>query len=348
MQKACSTGTGAFGGTMVRIGVVGLGYWGPNLVRNIYSNRRCSGVVLCERDPARLGRALERYPGTAGTTEFEELLSDPGIDAIVIATDVMAHYPLARAALEAGKHIFVEKPFASSVAEASEMVELGERKSLITMVGHTFLYSPPVLKAKEILESGELGDIYFITSTRVNLGLHQKDVSVIWDLAPHDFSMLFYWLGQEPETVQAFGSDYVLAGIPDVAFVDLKFPDGTIANVQLSWLSPSKLRRTVIVGSRKMLVYDDTEPDEKIKIYDRRVDVIEPESFGEYQLAYRTGDIVSPRLDTFEPLAAEMEDFLRCIETGALPRSSGRGGLAVVRALEKADESLLASIRKRE
>jgi predicted dehydrogenase len=205
-----------------------------------------------------------------------------------------------------------------------------------------------VLKTREILNSGELGEIYFITATRVNLGLHQKDVSVIWDLAPHDFSMLFYWLGQEPETVQAFGSDYVLAGIPDVAFVDLKFPDGTIANVQLSWLSPSKLRRTVIVGSRKMLVYDDTEPDEKIKIYDRRVDVIEPESFGEYQLAYRTGDIVSPRLDTFEPLAAEMEDFLRCIETGALPRSSGRGGLAVVRALEKADESLLASIRKRE
>jgi predicted dehydrogenase len=333
---------------MIRIGVVGLGYWGPNLVRNVYANRRCGGVVLCDRDPARLERTLEKYPGLTGTPDFDDLLADPKLDGIIVATDVLAHYPLAKAALEAGKHVFVEKPFASSVEEAEEMVDIGERKGLVTMVGHTFIYSPPVLKTREILNSGELGEIYFITATRVNLGLHQKDVSVIWDLAPHDFSMLFYWLGQEPEAVQAFGCDYVLRGIPDVAFLNLRFPSGTIANIQLSWLAPSKLRRTVIVGSRKMLVYDDTEPDEKLKIYDKRVDVIEPASFGEYQLAYRTGDIVSPRLDTFEPLAAEMEDFLHCIETGAPPRSSGRDGLAVVRALEKADKSLLASIRARE
>jgi predicted dehydrogenase len=332
---------------MLRLGVVGLGYWGPNLVRNLNANRRCESLVLCDRDPARLKRTAERYPGLDQTTDYSDLVNDPGISGIIIATDVMAHYPLAKAALEAGKHIFVEKPFASSVREASELVEIGEARGLVTMVGHTFLYSPPVLKVKEILESGELGELYFITSTRVNLGLHQKDVSVIWDLAPHDFSMLFYWLGAEPEEVQAFGSDYVLEGIPDVAFVDMRFPDGTIANVQLSWLSPSKLRRTVIVGSRKMLVYDDTEPDEKIKIYDRRVDIIEPASFGEYQLAYRTGDIVSPRLDTFEPLAAEMDDFLDCIESGGTPRSSGRGGLAVVRAIERADSSLLSNMKKR-
>jgi len=329
---------------MVRTGIVGLGYWGPNLVRNIYPSRRSGGMVICDRDETRLRRTLDRYPGIGGTTSFDDLIADPSIDAILVATEVMAHYPLAKAALEAGKHVFVEKPFASSVAEAEELVDLGQRHGLVTMVGHTFIYSPPVIKAREILQSGELGDLYFITSTRVNLGLHQKDVSVIWDLAPHDFSMLFYWVGQEPMTVQAFGCDYVLKGIPDVAFVNLRFPDGMIANVQLSWLSPSKLRRTVIVGSRKMLVYDDTEPDEKKKIYDKRVDVIEPASFGEYQLAYRTGDIVSPRLDTFEPLAAEMEDFLRCIETGSEPRSSGKDGLAVVRALEKADASLLASI----
>jgi predicted dehydrogenase len=325
---------------MVRVGVIGLGYWGPNLVRNLYGNRRCSGIVLCDKDERRLNQIGERYPALARTTSFPDLLADPGLDAVVIATDVMTHFPLARAALEAGKHIFVEKPFASSVGEATELVGLGEDRGLVTMVGHTFLYSPPVLKTRQILESGELGDIYFITSTRVNLGLHQKDVSVIWDLAPHDFSMLFYWLGQEPDHVQAFGRDYVLEGIPDVAFINLGFPSGAIANVQLSWLSPSKLRRTVIVGSRKMLVYDDTEPDEKIKIYDKRVDVIEPESFGEYQLSYRSGDILSPKTDTFEPLGAEMDDFLRCIETGDQPRSNGRGGLAVVRALEAADRCL--------
>jgi predicted dehydrogenase len=313
-------------------------------VRNLYGNRRCSGIVLCDKDERRLNQIGERYPALARTASFPDLLADPEMDAVVIATDVMTHFPLARAALEAGKHVFVEKPFASSVEEATELVRLGEERGLVTMVGHTFLYSPPVLKTRQILESGELGDIYFITSTRVNLGLHQKDVSVIWDLAPHDFSMLFYWLGQEPDHVQAFGRDYVLEGIPDVAFINLGFPSGAIANVQLSWLSPSKLRRTVIVGSRKMLVYDDTEPDEKIKIYDKRVDVIEPESFGEYQLSYRSGDILSPKTDTFEPLGAEVDDFLRCIETGDQPRSNGRGGLAVVRALEAADRCLGANM----
>jgi len=203
------------------------------------------------------------------------------------------------------------------------------------------MFSPPVIKAKEIIDSGELGSIHFITSSRVNLGLHQKDVSVIWDLAPHDFSMLFYWLGEEPSSVSAFGHAYVLDKIPDVAFINLAFPSGAIGNVQVSWLAPSKLRRTVIVGSRKMLVYDDTEPIEKIKVYDKGVEVIEPESFGEYQLSYRTGDILSPKLPAGEPLAAEMEEFLSCMESGNTPRSSGAEGLAVVRALELADASLM-------
>ncbi len=329
---------------MSKIAVVGLGYWGPNLVRNLCANRKCTGVVLCERDGDRLERIADRFPGAERTRSYDDVLSDPSVEGIVIATDVMTHFPLAMAALESGRHVFVEKPFASSSREALELVETAEARGLVTMVGHTFLYSPPVLKVKEIIRSGELGDLFFITSTRVNLGLHQKDVSVIWDLAPHDFSMIFFWLEEEPDRIQAFGNDCVLSGIPDVAFVNLRFPGGVIANVQLSWLSPSKLRRTVVVGARKMLVYDDNEPDEKIKIYDRRVDLIEPASFGEYQLSYRSGDIVSPKVDTVEPLASEIEEFLSCIRSGARPRSDGRNGLAVVRALEAADRSLAESM----
>ena len=325
---------------MVKVGVVGLGYWGPNLLRNLYANRRSGRIVICDVDAARLKKTTDRYPALEKTNNFDELVNDPDLDAIIIATDVSSHHPLAMKTLEAGKHVFVEKPFAGSEEQAREIVDLAEKKNLVTMVGHTFLYSPPVLKTKEIIDSGELGDIFFITSTRVNLGLHQKDVSVIWDLAPHDFSMLFFWLGEDPERVEAFGHDYVLNGIPDVAFINLAFPSGAIANVQVAWLAPSKLRRTVIVGSRKMLVYDDTEPYEKIKIYDKGVDVVEPESFGEYQWSYRTGDIISPKLDTFEPLADEMEEFLRCIEVGAMPRTSGHNGISVVRALEMAEKSL--------
>ena len=327
---------------MVNVGIVGLGYWGPNLLRNVASNRRCGEITICDNDASKLDRMARRFPAAGKCGRYEELLADDSLDAIVIATDVSSHFPLGKAALEAGRHVFIEKPFASSTREAETLVEMAEERSLVSMVGHTFLYSPPVVATKRIIDSGELGDILFVTSSRVNLGLHQKDVSVIWDLCPHDFSMLFYWLGEEPTWVSAFGHDYVIDGIPDVAFVDLRFPRGTIGNVQVSWLAPSKLRRTVVVGSRKMLVYDDTEPYEKIKIYDKGVEVMEPESFGEYQLAYRTGDIVSPKLDTYEPLASEMEDFLRCVETGGTPRASGRNGLEVVRALEMADGSLKA------
>ena len=325
---------------MAKVGIVGLGYWGPNLLRNIYANRRCERIVMCDSDAGRLNRIAERYPAVDKTTEYGDLVSDSDLEAIVVATDVSSHHPLALQALEAGKHVFVEKPFAESTEKAQQLVTVGEEKGLITMVGHTFLFSPPVLKVKQIIESGELGDIRFITASRVNLGLHQKDVSVIWDLAPHDFSMIFHWLDEDPDQVEAFGHDYVLDGIPDVAFINLGFPSGAICNVQVSWLAPSKLRRTVIVGSKKMLVYDDTEPYEKIKVFDTGVEIKDPESFGEYQLIYRTGAIFSPKLDSFEPLAAEMEEFLRCVETGASPRTHGRNGLSVVRALEMADRSL--------
>lgn len=325
---------------MVNTGLVGLGYWGPNLLRNLVANRRAGKVIICDKDPGRLSRIGERFPACERTQSFRDILSSPDVQAVLIATDVSGHYPLAMESLEAGKHIFVEKPFADTSDKAREMVERAESLGLLSMVGHTFLYSPPVIAIKSILDRGELGDIHFITSNRVNLGLHQKDVSVVWDLAPHDFSMIFHWLGEEPSHVEAFGSGYVIDGIPDVAFINLRFPCGAIANVQVSWLAPSKLRKTVIVGSRKMLVYDDTEPYEKVKIFDKGVELIEPETFGEYQLAYRTGDIHSPKLDSFEPLAAEIEEFLRCIETGGIPKTSGKSGLGVVRALELADASL--------
>jgi len=326
---------------MLKAGIIGLGYWGPNLLRNLYANKRTGELVMCDSNPVRLNQIKSRYPDIGYTPDYRNMLNDSSIDALIIATNVSSHYPLAKKALLSGKHVFIEKPFAASTAQAEELVDLGKKNGLVTMVGHTFMFSPPVIKAKEVIDSGELGKIHFITASRVNLGLHQKDVSVIWDLAPHDFSMLFYWLGEEPSTVSAFGHAYVLEGIPDVAFINLAFPSGSIANVQVSWLSPSKLRRTVIVGSRKMLVYDDTEPIEKIKIYDKGVEVIEPQSFGEYNLSYRTGDILSPKLPTGEPLAAEMEEFLSCVETGNTPRSSGAEGLAVVRALELADASLM-------
>lgn len=325
---------------MVNIGIVGLGYWGPNLLRNVYTNKRRDRIILCDSNQDRLSKMYVRYPDLECAADYDDLLKNYGLDAIVIATDVSSHYPLAKKALQHGKHVFVEKPFSSSIEQAEELVELAESKGLITMVGHTFMFSPPVIKAKEIIDSGELGDVLFVTSSRVNLGIHQKDVSVIWDLAPHDFSIIFHWLDEEPSRIEAFGHAYVLRGIPDVAFINLEFPSGVISNVQVSWLAPSKLRRTVVVGSKKMLVYDDTHPYEKIKVYDKGVEVMEPESFGEFQLCYRTGNIHSPSLEAHEPIASEMEEFLRSIEMKSTPKSSGRDGLAVVRALELAELSL--------
>ncbi|MDQ7053965.1 MAG: Gfo/Idh/MocA family oxidoreductase [candidate division KSB1 bacterium] len=275
------------------------------------------------------------------TTDFPSRSSrDREIDAMVIATPVSTHAPLAQAALRSGKHVFVEKPMASTTEEAMQLIELAERHQRVLMVGHTFEFSPPVLKIKEVIERGALGDIFYISSSRVNLGLHQKDISVIWDLAPHDFSSIFFWLDEMPKYISAMGRDYVQRGIPDVAFINLEFASGVIAHVQVSWLAPSKLRRTTLIGSDKMLVYDDTENIEKVKIFDKGVDYKDPETFGEYQLSYRAGDVISPRLDTYEPLFKEMEHFLDCCETGQRPKTDGYNGLRVVKALEAAEKSL--------
>jgi len=322
------------------VALVGYGYWGPNLLRNYMDLPDVEVKWVCERDARKLGKAKSRYPSVTATDDYSDVLNDPEVDAVVIATPISTHFELAMAAVKAGKHTFVEKPMTASVLEGRALVAAAEAHHVTLMVGHTFEFSAPVVAIKELIASGELGDIYYISSSRINLGLHQRDVSVIWDLAPHDFSILFDWLGEEPEHVSAVGRGCVKCDIPDVAFVTLRFPSGAVAEVQLSWLSPVKLRRTLVVGSKKMLVYDDTESVEKVKVFDHGVNLTEPGSFGEFQLSYRTGDIVSPHLDACEPLFVEAQHFVHCIRTATRPKTDGISGLRVVRALERAEDSM--------
>jgi len=323
----------------VRVAVVGLGYWGPNLVRNLQEHPNAEIVAVCDKREEALEKIAKRYPAVRTERSFEDLIAADDIEAVAIATPVSTHHPMACAALDAGKHVFVEKPLASSTEEALDMAALAERNGLILMPGHTFLYSPPVNCIRDLLRSDELGEIYFISMSRVNLGLHQPDVSVAWDLGPHDFSILRYWLEETPRYVTATSRGCVIPSIPDVAFINLEFGSGTISHVELSWLAPGKLRRTTIVGSNKMLVYDDTS-NEPVRVFDSGVALKDPESFGEYKLTYRTGDIVSPHVPAAEPLLLEMGDFCEAIRLGREPRSSRDLGIDVVRMIEAVDNSL--------
>jgi predicted dehydrogenase len=333
------------GAPPLKVGVVGLGYWGPSLLRALFDLTDVEVTWLCDRDPERLARYERRYPGVSSTRRIDELLADPAVDAVVIATPVFTHSHLARKALMAGKHTFVEKPLAGSAEEADQLIELADRSDLVLMCGHTFVYSPPVRAVKRLLEHEELGKIHFVSSSRVNLGLHQRDVSVVWDLGPHDFSILLYWFEEVPTAVRAVGRESIVKGITDVAFVTLDFPSGVLANVELSWLAPSKLRRTVIVGSKKMVVYDDGSP-EPIRVFDHGVIYQDPETFGEYHLSYRTGDIVSPKLDTAEPISIEMQDFVASIHAGEAPEGHLELARNVTQLVEAADASIVAD-RKR-
>jgi protoporphyrinogen oxidase/predicted dehydrogenase len=323
----------------IRIGVVGVGYWGPNLVRNLAESPSFELAYVCDARPEALEAVGRRYPGVAYTTRYEELLRADDLDAVAIATPVSTHHALAMSALEAGKHAFVEKPLAASTDQVIELTTLAEANGLVLMPGHTFVYSPSVTTIKRIIESGELGEIYFISSSRVNLGLHQPDVSVVWDLGPHDFSILRYWLDTLPTEVSALSRSCLLPGVPDVCFINLRYATGTIAHVELSWLSPSKLRRTAIVGSEKMVVYDDTS-NESVRIFDSGANIPDPETFGEYRLSYRTGDIVAPRVEATEPLALELADFASAIRDGTPLVSSAAMGLDVVTTIEAVDRSL--------
>jgi predicted dehydrogenase len=318
---------------------VGLGYWGPNLVRNLYELPGADVAWICDSSPAALERVGRRYPGLRRTTSVDDVLGDPRVDAVAIATPVSTHYDLAWSALEAGKHVFVEKPLAGSYEQAIELARLAAGTGLVLMPGHTFIYSPPVNRIGDLIDSGELGDVYSISTSRVNLGLHQPDVSVVWDLGPHDFSILRYWLGEMPAYASALSRSCVIPDTPDVAFVNLDFPSSTIANVELSWLAPSKLRRTTIIGSRKMVVYDDIS-SEPVRVFDSGVTLPDPTTFGEYTLTYRTGDIVSPRVEIAEPLQLEMADFCASIRDGTIPRSSADLGADVVRIVEAVETSL--------
>jgi predicted dehydrogenase len=326
----------------VRIGVVGLGYWGPNLIRNLNELETADLRWICDLDRDRLDAISKRYPAVKRTSRFDELLEDPQVEAVALATPVSTHYSLARAALLAGKHVFIEKPLAASTEEAEKLLGLADERALTLMPGHTFLYSPPVNMIRDLINSGELGSIYFVSMSRVNLGLHQSDVSVAWDLGPHDFSILRYWLDETPTHLSAVSRSCVFPTIPDVAFINLEYLGGTIAHVELSWLAPSKLRRTTIVGSDKMVVYDDAS-NEPVRLFDSGVMLQDPQSFGEYRLSYRTGDIVSPAIQATEPLQLEMADFCEAIRTGGVPRSSAELGVEVVRMIEAVDTSLSTS-----
>ena len=327
-------------GSLLTVGVVGLGYWGPNLLRGLVELPDVDVSYICDLSAERLNTFARRYPGATPTRFYEDLLEDPRLDAIVIATPVFTHFELAAAALRAGKHTLVEKPLAPSTAEASELIELAEARGLRLMCGQTFLYSPPVRAVKRLIETGEVGDIFFISSSRVNLGLHQRDISVIWDLGPHDFSILLHWLDEMPEWITATGRDSIVRGIYDVAFISLQFPSGIVANVELSWLAPSKLRRTAIVGSNKMVVYEDGTA-EPVRVFDRGVVYRDPETFGEYQLSYRSGDILSPQIAATEPLATELAEFMRLIRMADTSRDLELARQVVM--LAEAAESSLAN-----
>jgi predicted dehydrogenase len=326
---------------MISIGVIGCGYWGPNHIRNFHSLSRCSVKICCDQDTKRLGHIKSLYPAIQTTTQTQDLFNDHSLDAVVIATPVTTHYDLARKALLAGKHVLVEKPMTHSVETSLSLIDLAEKMNRLLMVGHTFEYTAAVNKAKELVNSGELGEPLYISSIRVNLGLFQTDINVSWDLAPHDISIITYLLDQVPETVNCQGKSHYKRGIEDVATMTLNYSNGVIAFIHSSWLDPNKIRKTTIVGSKKMLVYDDIEAQEKIKIYDKGVDVPPYyDSYGDFQFAYRYGDIYIPRMDDYEPLKKQSEHFLDCIEQGRRPRSCGYSGLRVVSILEAASQSL--------
>ena len=326
---------------MPNIGVVGCGYWGPNLIRNFRSLDECRTKLVCDVREERLAHIKQLYPETEITTEFERLIDDDEIDAIAIATPVHLHFELAEKSLLAGKHTFVEKPMAESVAQCERLIELAEDKNLTLMVGHTFIYSTPVRRIKEIVDSRDIGDLLCISSQRLNLGLFQKDLNVAWDLAPHDISIILYVMGVYPVSINCQGKSHVTQGIEDVTNMTLDFPNGGFATIYNSWLDPNKVRRMTFAGSKRMILYDDTEPLEKIKIYDKRVEVPPHyDTFAEFHYSYHYGDMYAPYLQQVEPLKVQCQHFLDCIRNGAEPETSGLAGLQVVQILEAASESL--------
>jgi predicted dehydrogenase len=326
--------------SQIRLGVIGCGYWGPNLVRNFVELKDSDVVIAADLDSSRLAAVRTRYRGLITTTDYHDLFASK-LDAVVVATPPTTHYRIARDCLEHGLHTLIEKPMTLNSHDAESLVELAAHKKLILMVGHTFEYNPAVRALKEIIDSGALGEIYYVDAVRVNLGLFQRQSNVIWDLAPHDVSILRYVLGAEPVEVSACGSAYILPGVVDLAYIYLRFPNDVMAHLHVSWLNPNKVRQITVVGSDKMLVYDDLEPLEKIRIYDKGVDKLPyTDTFGDFQLSYRYGDITIPHINVTEPLRIECQHFIDCIANGTRPQTSGYDGLQVVNILELAERSL--------
>jgi predicted dehydrogenase len=322
--------------------VVGYGYWGPNIVRNVVDRPEFRLMGLCELDESRINDFRRRHPGVWIERDLDTALADPRVEAVAIATPPHTHFPLVSRALEAGKHVLVEKPLARRSEEAAQLVAMAEERDLVLMPGHTFLYSPAVNKVRDLIQEDELGEIYFVTSSRMNLGLYQPD-GVVLDLAPHDLSILLHWLGKPLVEVSANGRAVFRKSIHETAFLTLRFEGGTQANVQLPWLAPRKLRQMNVVGSRRMVQYEDTASDDSVRIYDRGLDFTEPPAnFGEYRLTYRTGDMIAPRLQALEPLGQELSDFASAIREGTTPVSNGRLGVEVVLGLEALEQSLHA------
>jgi predicted dehydrogenase len=328
------------GASSIRVGVIGYGYWGPNVVRNLHGLDSCQLMAVCDKSTAALQRAHRLYPRLHLTTDFMEILTSPEIDAVAIVTPVWTHFELAKAALENGKHVFVEKPFTSTSRQAEELIELAERNNLKIMVDHTFLFGGAVRKIRELIDAGALGPLYYFDSTRVNLGLFQHDVSVIWDLAPHDLSIMDYVIAEQPEAVVATGAKH-LNGHADMAFITVYFPGSIVAHINVNWLSPVKVRTTLIGGKDKMLVWNDLEADEKIKIYDKGVQITNGQGMYDLLVSYRSGDVWAPKVDHTEALKVELDYFVDCIVNDRTPINDGHAGLRIVRLLESAEESLL-------
>ena len=324
---------------MIKLGVIGYGYWGPNIVRNFSGHQDCKVVAVCDKNSVALARVLGRHPGVRVTTEVDDIVTSSEIEAVAIVTPVSYHYELAKKALENGKHVFVEKPFTATLAQAEELVELAERKNLLIMVDHTFLFTGAVRKIKQLVDDGTLGPLYYYDSTRVNLGLFQHDVNVLWDLAPHDLSIMDYLVGLEPDLVVATGSAHVNC-LEDVAHLTVYFPNNVLAHINVNWLSPVKVRTTLVGGQKKMLVWNDLDPAEKVRVYDKGADVKTELGVHQLLVSYRSGDMWAPKVEELEALQLETRYFLDCIKAGTKPFNDGQAGLRVVRILEAAEQSL--------
>ncbi|MGH9469918.1 MAG: Gfo/Idh/MocA family protein [Terriglobia bacterium] len=324
---------------MLRVGIAGYGYWGPNVARNFAGLDRAELAAICDSSSSALARAKRQHPGVRLASKFSELLAMEDLDAVAVITPVASHYTLAKAALNAGKHVFVEKPFTCNTEQGEELVELARQNNLVIMVDHTFLFTGAVKKIRQFVDENTLGDLYYYDSTRVNLGLFQHDVNVIWDLAPHDLSIMDYVIHEQPEFVVATGEAH-LNGVEDVAFITIYFPRNIIAHINVNWLSPVKVRTTLIGGEKKMLVWNDLEADEKIKVYDKGVQVKNRQGVYELLVSYRSGDMWAPKIEQSEALKLEAEYFLDCIEKNETPFNDGAAGLRVVKMLEAAHRSL--------